>query len=495
MELQFDLRSEPRGFSNGGGLNSQVRRNGTFVGSHSVMPVIGYSDRGELTSDRDRRREGLEPKDRLPSPHDESARAWNDISHDADWIDFRATLSTSSDQIAVAPGYLQREWTENGRRYFEYAMDAPMLNFYSFLSARHQVRRDEWNGVAIEIYYHPGHEYNLDRMIRSVKASLDYFSENFGPYQHRQVRILEFPRYMSFAQSFANTIPFSEGLGFIARVNDAKDDIDYPFYITAHEVAHQWWGHQVIGANAQGSPMLMESLAEYSALMVMEREYGAQRMRKFLEYLLDDYLRGRTFESKRETPLLYAEGQQYVHYQKGGMVFYALRDYIGEERLNAVLREYVADVRFQSAPYTTSLELYDRLKQATPDSLHDLLADFFERITIYENRVTEARGTRLPDGRFEVELTVYAKKMHADSLGRQSAGQVDEWIDIGVFAEPERGRHETSRPLYLQKHRLRSGEQTIRVIVDEAPVRAGVDPMLKLIDRDKRDNVIRVRLE
>ena len=108
-----------------------------------------------------------------------------------------------------------------------------------------------------------------------MKKSLDYCTRNFGPYQHQQVRILEFPRYARFAQSLPNTIPYSEAIGFIARV-EQTDDIDYPFYVTAHEVAHQWWAHQVIGADVQGATMLSETLAQYSALMVMEKEYGAR---------------------------------------------------------------------------------------------------------------------------------------------------------------------------------------------------------------------------
>ena len=67
------------------------------------------------------------------------------------------------------------------------------------------------------------------------------------------MRILEFPRYATFAQSFPNTIPYSESIGFIARVDpDDPKDIDYPYYVTAHEVAHQWWAHQVIGAQRPG---------------------------------------------------------------------------------------------------------------------------------------------------------------------------------------------------------------------------------------------------
>jgi aminopeptidase N len=66
--------------------------------------------------------------------------------------------------------------------------------------------------------------------------------------------------------------------------------------VTAHEIAHQWWAHEVIGANQQGSTMIVESLSQYSALMVMEKEYGAQQMRRFLKYELDRYLAGRGAE-------------------------------------------------------------------------------------------------------------------------------------------------------------------------------------------------------
>ena len=145
---------------------------------------------------------------------------------------------------------------ENGRRYFSYDMgDTKIPNFYTFVSARYAVKREMWNGVNIEVYYDSQHPYNVDRMIQSVKTGLDYFTANFGPYQFRQFRVLEFPRYQSFAQSYSNTVPFSESIGFIFHPTK-EDDLDYPLYVTAHELAHQWWGHQVVGAWAQGSNIL-----------------------------------------------------------------------------------------------------------------------------------------------------------------------------------------------------------------------------------------------
>ena len=185
----------------------------------------------------------------MPSINDTAARGNHYLTGESDWIDFETIVSTSADQIALAPGYLQREWTDGGRRYFHYKMDAPILGFVAWLSADWEVARDRWNDVAIEIYRHRAHPYNVDRMIDAVKKSFDCLTGEFSPYQHRPVRIVEFPRYARFAQSLPNTIPFSESIGFIAKLDeDDEEAIDYVFYVTAHEVAHQWWAHQVIGS-------------------------------------------------------------------------------------------------------------------------------------------------------------------------------------------------------------------------------------------------------
>lgn len=72
-------------------------------------------------------------------------------------------------------------------------MDRPMLNFYAYLSARWQVRKARYKNIPIEIYYDPKHPYNVQRMIEGVQKSLAYYEANFSPYQHHQVRIIEFP--------------------------------------------------------------------------------------------------------------------------------------------------------------------------------------------------------------------------------------------------------------------------------------------------------------
>lgn len=420
--------------------------------------------------------------------NDSLARMNTYISNDADWIHFETEVSTAADQIAIAPGYLQKEWTKNGRRHFIYKMDSPILNFYSFLSAKYEVKKDKWKDVNIEVYYNKGHEYNLDRMIKSVKKSLDYFTKNFSPYQHRQVRIIEFPRYNSFAQAFPNTIPFSESIGFIAKVEDDPEKIDVPFYVTAHEVAHQWWAHQVIGGNVQGSVLMSETMAQYSALMVMEKEYGKQAMKKFLKYEMDDYLKGRATENKKEVPLMLCENQPYIHYNKGSVIMYSLRDYLGEDVLNNALRQYIARTAFQEPPYTNAIEFVNYIRAATPDSLQYIIKDMFETITIYENYVKDLSYTKTSNGKYKVKLTVYSAKFRSDSIGKQQKVPVADYIDVGVFADQNiKGKH-TEKELALQRIKMDKPEKTFEFVVNEKPFSAGIDPYCKLIDRTPDNN-------
>jgi ABC-2 type transport system permease protein len=83
-----------------------------------------------------------------------AARANNYLGNDADRIAFDAVISTSADQTVVAPGALEQEWMKNGRRYFHFRADQPMLNFYTIQSARYEVRHDRWQDVSIDVYYH-----------------------------------------------------------------------------------------------------------------------------------------------------------------------------------------------------------------------------------------------------------------------------------------------------------------------------------------------------
>jgi aminopeptidase N len=379
--------------------------------------------------------------------------------------------------------------TSGGRRTIRYSSDAPIQNFFSVQSARYAVATDRWKDVELAVYHDPAHGYNAERMHTAMKASLDYFTAHFSPFQFRQVRILEFPGYADFAQSFANTIPYSEGIGFIADYRD-PEKIDMVTYITAHEVGHQWWGHQVISSDQQGGTFIIESLAQYSALMVMEQMYGPEQIRKFLKYELDRYLRSRGGETLEELPLVRVENQPYIHYQKGGLALYLLKDQIGAEKVNAALRSLIDEFAFKPAPYANPTDLIRRFREVAGPDRQQLITDLFERITLYDVRVTNAMKTRRPDGKWDVILEVDARKLYADGKGKETDAALAETFDVGLFTvEPGREGYDKSSVLQVERLPIRTGTQTLRLVAEQEPKVAGVDPFNKWIDRNSDDNL------
>jgi len=510
--LTCNVGHQTHGFRDGNEL-PEFSSNCTFFDS-DYMPFVGYRNDEELDDPRRRREEHLPPLEEM-AHRGEPIHSVNQIfPKDADWVTYHTVVSTVPDQMAIAPGYLQRDWQANGRHYYEYSMGSThILDFYSYISARYQSRKQMYQGVggdvSLEVYYDPAHTYDIDDMLASSRAGLDYYQQVFSPYQFTQFRIFEFPRYRGFAQSFPNTIPFSEGIGFIERLLKPTD-IDITYFVTAHELGHQWWAHQLIGADVEGSNMMAESLAEYSALQVMQHKYGRDLMHRFLKHELDGYLRGRAGEFRHEPPLALVQREPYVWYQKGGQVLYTLADYIGEDKMNLALHNFLMQYRYANAnnqvdavdnskdpatasaavdsPYPDTRMLVDAIRVQTPSELQYLVDDGFNRIVLYDNKAISATSEKTPDGKYKVTLEVQARKMQADGNGAETPMPLADYIEIGVFS----GKKDEEKPLYLKKEKISEEHRTFVITVDQQPTLAGIDPYNKLIDRNADDNMIDV---
>lgn len=496
MALEIAGEYISKGFENSVSHTSIVE-NGSFFNHASLMPGFGYNEGYEIADKNKRKKLGLPERSRMARLDDNDlvTRANSYISNDADWVEIKTIFGTSGSQIAVAPGSLVKKWSKDGRNYFEYHQDYKSVMFTSFASAAFEVRREKWNDIDIEVYYTKGHEYNVPNMVASMKKSLDYYTKNFGPYYHKQCRIIEFPRYATFAQAFPGTMPYSEGIGFIADLRKVTDDdIDVVFYVVAHEMAHQYWAHQLIGPNMRGAEMLSESFAQYASLMVMEKEYGKDKMKKFLRYEMDGYLEGRSSEFEAERPLMTTERQQYIHYNKGSVVMYYLKEMIGEEKVNQALQHLIKQYAYAEPPYPTSIAAVNAFKAQTPDSLQYLISDLFENITLFSNRITEAKYTKTADNKFEVVFTTSSEKFLADSLGKETALPLKDYVDIGIFAKSD-NNNILGTPLLYQRLKLTNKENTFKFILDKEPAQVGIDPYNYLIDRLPKDNVKKVTLQ
>ncbi len=490
ISVPFKTEWRTPGFLNNG-ASMKLTANGTFFNNTDIFPQVGYQRGAELQDNARRRKYDLGPVERMPDISDTAARQRTGLGGSTR-TEFETVVSTSKGQTAIAPGYLQKSWTEGDRSFYHYKMDTPIWNFYSFLSGDYAVKSDAWNDIAIEVYYK--HDFNVDRMIYATKQSLEYFTEaNFTPYQYRQFRIIEFPRYQGrFAQSFPNTIPFSEAIGFVADLRDKKY-IDYVYYVTAHELAHQWWAHQVLGADVQGQTLLSETLAQYFALMVMKKEYGEEKMKKFLEFELDRYLRDRGGELIEELPLYLVENQQYIHYRKGSVALYALQDYIGEEKINTALKKFLQDYAFKDAPYPTTLDLIEEIRLAAGPEHDELITDLLQKIVLYDLKVDEVAISAQPDGQFEVTMDVSLAKFEADGEGQETAVPVKGLFDIALLGEKDE-ETDIHSVLYLKKYQIDESTARITILTDTKPHSVGIDPFNKLTDRNPDDNIKAVEL-
>lgn len=488
--LDFASDTWRRGFANSGAATDIVD-NGTFVNNFTLAPVVGMS-RQDLLQDRTaRRRQGLPAELRMAKLED--IRAQRENYTRSDWVNSRITVSTAADQVPIAPGNKISDRIEGDRRIAVFRSPAPILNFFSVQSARYAVAEEQVGPVLLSVYHDPRHAWNVPAMQRALKTSLAYYERNFGPYQFGYARIIEFPGYQSFAQAFAGTMPYSESIGFAADVRD-PETIDYVSYVTAHEVAHQYWAHQLIGADMQGSTLLSETLSQYSALMVMKQLYGEDKIRRFLKFELDRYLQDRKGDPLPEQPLYRVENQQHIHYRKGSLVMYLLQHRLGEDAVNRALSRLVATYRFKGAPYPRSLDLIAELrKEARTPEDQALITDLFEKITIYDLKAREATSTRRADGKWVTRITIEAGKFTADGKGVETPARLAERIEVGAFtARPGTGAFAKTNVLSMQRYPLQAGRQVVEVVTSQKPAFAGVDPYNFYIDRDSDDNLVAV---
>ncbi len=400
MKMNFKQTLQPKGFETDNS-DTDVVYNGTFF-DNAVLPGFGYQKKYELQDEDDRKDFELAPRLQKAKRDDvrELVNARN--GSDSDGVTLEIIISTEAPQTALTSGDLVATWNKGDRNYFHYKTNQRIIHFYPIVSGHYEVMRDtaipsgktSKELVDLEIYYQKGHEYNLTRMMESMKMSLDYYSTHFRPYQYNQLRIVEFPRYRTFAQSLPGIIPFSEAIGFVMDIDDEKD-VDMAFYITAHEVAHQWWGLQLEAANVQGQNMILETLAQYSAIMVFKEKYSGEKVQQFLKLQLEEYQKAVLKSKKEEPPLALVENESHIYYNKGALNMYELQKHIGEENVNKALHNFLRDWHSFNNPqkpkrYSTTLDLIQYFREVTPDSMQYVITDLFEHV----NRIKQDTVTK-----------------------------------------------------------------------------------------------------
>jgi hypothetical protein len=215
-------------------------------------------------------------------------------------------------------------------------------------------------------------------------------------------------------------------------------------------------------------------------MQLVRHEKGKEALRRLMSFMREP---NPWPPIRTGNPLLRAI-DPWANYRKGPYVMNALSEYVGESKVNGALRRLVEK---KMSSLATTLDMYRELQTVTPDSLKPLLHDLFEVNALWTFDTKQAKAVRTETGAWQVTFDVEAHKVVVDSAGKETELPMDEWVELGVFAPAGPGEI-LGKPLYVEKHRIRSGRQAITVTVSERPARGGIDPY-NLLDWEEGDNI------
>ncbi len=457
-------------------VNTDLVSNGSMIGL-GYFPVLGFNHDYEIKPELLRASFGLEPKTRMSKIDD--SLAYRSGVNGAFSINMNTDIR--SDQLGITLGT-----KASGNQSTNYEMSSPMENQFVFVNGTYAIQSDsvqlDNRIVPLTIYHHEQHGSNVSRIMSSMKKSLQYYDQEFGDYEFDHLRLVEFPGYQIMAMSLAGTIVFSENIGFTTNVD--KTGYDLPFWITAHEVAHEWWGEKVRGAYVQGNGFIVETLSQYSAAMVFEKEYGKEALSKIRRYEYDRYFKGIKREVQEEKPLHLVEDQPYIHYGKGLLNMYALQHFISEDSVNSALQRVTAKYPGKDRKYVNSIQLIEEFRKVTPDSLRYLIDDLFTKIVLYDNQVLLAE-TKHVANYFETTIEAIANKYVLDEEGGYESVTNNEWMDIALYDVND-------SLIYQEPHKFThfGVKEVIKINSQVKAAKVVIDPDMIYLDRNLNNNEV-----
>jgi len=471
MKISFSFESSWSPFKGHTSFNSIIE-NGSFMRISRYYPTFGYQDSNEIESKKERLKRHLPAQSPLKKLEDKSEVPQN-------FIDYETVVSTSENQTAIGVGDLIGKWKKDDRNYFHYKSNGKIPFRFAFSSAAYQIQKTIYKGIAIEVYYDARHSRNVPKLIKDVANTLNYCQTNFGKYPYRTIRYAEVSAFADgfAATSYPSTVFMKENFGFYSDLNH-KDKEDVINQLTAHELSHEWWGNaQISPEQKEGSWILTETLAQYTELMLYEKEHGFEKGLETLKIHLDLYLSSRSYDP--ETPL-YKTNYDTPHlpYDKGILVMHQLQLLIGEEKVNLALQHFLNHYKYPNQT-PDSEDLLKEIYLVTDPKLHYKLDEMFKQIITYSSNVVSVESQQ-KNHFYEVSFKVNSEKYSENATGKRKLIPNDALLDIGVY--DENGKL-FSYPFFIKNNSVEG-----KIKLKTKPQRIVVDPYLKNIDTFYKDN-------
>lgn len=473
FKIDFQFSYSWNGFSGHQPFNAIVE-NGTFLRISNYFPGLGYQAGNEIDDEKIREEKNMGKASLLPNPEDSTEN-----NH---FINLDMLVSTDERQTAIGIGELEKQWQKNGRNFFRYKTSSPVPFRFAVSSAIYAIKKDHYNGKPIEVYFHPSHGENVDSLISGAKRTLAYCEKNFGPYPFP---IIRFAEVSSFTKGFAGTaypasIFMTENMVFHTNIKKSKQT-NVISELTSHELAHQWWGGNLLQpANKKGRPVLTETLAMYTELMLNKQVADSAAIINLVKMYKGFYFSESVFS--KENPLYKAGSEEaFLSYYKGIVVMYQLQLLMGEEKINVALRNLLLKHTYPLVPAST-IDLLHQLYTAGTGDQRVYIDGLFKQIITHDIKINSAEVKTVADKKFELSFDIDILKYNTVD-GKKILLQQNDSIDIGVYADDSK--------LFMRLPII-NNKVLSKLTLGFKPVKIEADPYIKLMDAFDEDNVIDV---
>lgn len=313
----------------------------------------------------------------------------------------RTRITVPTDFTANGVGEMVGDSAHGSLHTVTWETDAPVMAF-NVVAGRYAVKRGE--GTAL--YYHPAHTYNVDEMLQALNASRRWYGEWFGTYPWKTLKITEFPALAGYAQGFPTNISFSEGIGFLTK---SEPKTNLAFMVSAHEIAHQWWGNMLQPGNGPGANLLSEGMSHFATMLLMEQEKGERAGLELRTRFESRWGDGRRADAERTLYRIDGSkaGDGVVTYEKAGWTFWMLAERMGRENALRGMKDFIA--KFRGTEDHAALEDFTaHMRGYAPDSAgyDDFVRQWFDTVSVLEYKVERATTTRAAGDTWETEALI-----------------------------------------------------------------------------------------
>ena len=283
---------------------------------------------------------------------------------------YEVAFTVPAEMMVVTSGSIVRTLPQpDGSKTIE-AVGGPMRDFFVAMSPNFQHLNRVVNGTVVSSYFPAGNEAKGRLALEVGAQTLDLFEQLFGPYPYQEFDLVAVPQPASLGG-----VEYP-GLVALAERYYSGDDSLMEF-VTAHEVAHQWW-YGLVGNDPVTHPWLDEALAQYSVVHYFETRYGPHMRSGTIQQMFTPYhwhLRDTGADRPVSGPATGFSEPLYfpVVYGKGPLFFEAVRTRLGDQAYLAALSQYAARFRYGIAQPE---DLLNTLAEVGGQPVDDLYRDW-----------------------------------------------------------------------------------------------------------------------